>query len=83
MKVTYSFSRGRSPHSPANVAGIPGERLMIGELSIVSVVVGTAFTLGARRYTQYREAMETVGGVLLIAGFALLGYSLERMSWLP
>ena len=56
---------------------------MIGELSIVSVVVGTAFTLGARRYTRYREAMETVGGVLLIAGFALLGYSLERMFWLP
>lgn len=56
---------------------------MIGELSIVSVVVGTAFALGARRYTRYREAMETVGGVLLIAGFALLGYSLERMFWLP
>lgn len=82
MKVTYS-SRGEVAHSPANVAGIPGERLMIGELSIVSVVVGTAFALGARRYTQYRETLETVGGVLLIAGFALLGYSLERMFSLP
>jgi hypothetical protein len=33
----------------------------------------------AARHPRYQQVMETVGGVLLIAGFALLGYALERL----
>jgi len=56
---------------------------MIGELSVICIVVGTAFAWMAGRYPLRREAMETFGGVLLIAGFALLGYSLEFMFCRP
>lgn len=50
---------------------------MIGALSIICVVIGMAFAYMAGRHRRHQRVMETFGGVLLIAGFALLGYSLE------
>jgi hypothetical protein len=55
----------------------PRGRQMIGALSVVGVVVGAAFACMAGRHPRHRQVMETTGGVLLITGFALLGYALE------
>jgi uncharacterized membrane protein YdjX (TVP38/TMEM64 family) len=52
---------------------------MVGALSVISVVVGAACAYMAGRYPRHRKNMETFGGALLISGFALLGYSLERL----
>lgn len=56
---------------------------MIGALSLISVLVGTAFAWMAARQTRPQQAIETISGVLLIAGFALLGYSLECIFGRP
>jgi hypothetical protein len=50
---------------------------VIGALSVIGVAVGAAFACMAGRHPQHRQVMETIGGVLVIAGFALLGYALE------
>jgi hypothetical protein len=50
---------------------------MIGALSVISIVVGTACAWMAAGHPRHQQVMETCGGGLLIAGFALLGYSLE------
>lgn len=56
---------------------------MIGALSVISVLVGVAFACMAGRHRRHQQVMETFGGVLLIAGFALLGYSLESILGPP
>ena len=56
---------------------------MIGGLSAISVVVGMVFAYMAGRHRCNQQVMETLGGVLLIAGFALLGYSLESIFGPP
>lgn len=56
---------------------------MIGALTVVSVAVGTAFAYMTGRRPRHQQVMETLGGALLIAGFALLGYSLESIFGLP
>ena len=50
---------------------------MIAAASIVCVFAGTIVAWIAARHPRHREVMETFGGLLLIAGFALLGCSLE------
>jgi hypothetical protein len=56
---------------------------MIGALSIISLVVGTAVAWIGSRHARHQEALEAFGGVLLIAGFALLGYSIECIFGRP
>lgn len=56
---------------------------MIAAVSIVSIVVGTTVAWIAARRPRYRGVMETLGGILLISGFALLGYSLECVFGSP
>jgi hypothetical protein len=46
-------------------------------LGVVGVAVGAAFAYAASRNRRHQQVMETFGGILLIAGFALLGYSSE------
>ena len=46
---------------------------MLGAVSFISVVIGTAAATVAERYPNYIEAIETGAGVLLIGGFALAG----------
>jgi len=56
---------------------------MIAGLSTVCVVFGAAIAYMAKSYPRYRGAIETVGGILLIGGFALLGYALESVCGHP
>jgi putative Mn2+ efflux pump MntP len=56
---------------------------MIGILSVTSVVIGTALAWMAARHPAHRKVMEIFGGILLIAGFALLGYSLDCIVGRP
>jgi hypothetical protein len=49
---------------------------MIAALGVISVAVGTAFAYTAGQNPQHQQFMQTFGGVLLIAGFALLGCAL-------
>jgi hypothetical protein len=58
-------------------------RVMIAILSVTSVLIGTAFAWMAARRPAHRKVMETFGGLLLIAGFALLGYSLDCIVGRP
>ena len=60
-----------------------GNGTMIGALSVISVMVGMAFAYMAGRRGRHQQVMETLGGILLIAGFALLGYSLEGIFGPP
>lgn len=46
-------------------------------LGILGVVLGTVIAHLADRRPRHQATMETLGGLLLITGFALLGYSLE------
>jgi hypothetical protein len=50
---------------------------MIAAFSTISVVLGGAIAYMANSYPQHREIIETVAGILLIGGFAMLGYGLE------
>jgi hypothetical protein len=56
---------------------------MIAGFSMVCVVVGAAIAYMAESYPQHRETMETVGGLLLMGGFGLLGYALEGVIGIP
>ena len=56
---------------------------MIGALSVISVLIGTAFAYTAGRHPRHQQVMKTLAGVLLIAGFSLLGYSLEYLFTHP
>jgi hypothetical protein len=46
-------------------------------LSVASVLAGTAFACIAARHPAHQSLLQTLGGILLIGGFALLGCSLE------
>jgi len=50
---------------------------MIAVFSTISMVLGAAIAYMANSYPQHREVIETVAGILLIGGFAMLGYGLE------
>jgi hypothetical protein len=56
---------------------------MIGGLSAISVVLGGAIAVAANRYPQRQQVMEFLAGVLLIVGFAMLGYALESVIGPP
>jgi hypothetical protein len=56
---------------------------MIGGLSAVILVLGAAIAFMANRYPRRRQIMETVAGVLLIAGLALIGFTLEVVFGAP
>jgi hypothetical protein len=46
---------------------------MLGAVSFISVVLGTAAAVVAERFPAHIEAIETGAGVLLIGGIALAG----------
>jgi len=50
---------------------------MIAVFSTISVVLGAAIAYMASSYPQHREAIEAAAGILLIGGFAMLGYALK------
>jgi len=49
---------------------------MIAGFSAFCVVFGAAIAYVAKSYPRHREAMETMGGILLIGGLGLLGFAL-------
>jgi hypothetical protein len=52
---------------------------MIGVLSLLSVIAGTAVAYYADRFPAHVEALETSAGALLIGGLALLGSALPAI----
>ena len=56
---------------------------MITGLSTISLMLGTAIAYLASGYPERQATMETVGGVLLLAGLGLLGYALEARWGIP
>jgi hypothetical protein len=52
---------------------------MLGIVSLVSIVFGTAAASLAERCGKHVEAIETGAGVLLLGGFALIGSALPVM----
>jgi hypothetical protein len=56
---------------------------MITGLSTISLLLGTAIAYLASGYPERQAAMETVGGVLLLAGLGLMGYALEAVLGRP
>ena len=50
---------------------------MIAVFSTITMVLGAAVAYTANTYPAHREIIETVAGILLIGGFAMLGYGLE------
>ena len=54
-----------------------------GALSVTAVVAGATVAYLGRRYPRHHDILERVGGILLISGFSLLGYSLEAVLGSP
>jgi hypothetical protein len=57
--------------------------VMITGLSAISLIFGTAIAYLASGYPERQAVMETVGGVLLLAGLGLIGYALEAVLGHP
>jgi hypothetical protein len=53
--------------------------MMIAAISAISFVLGATVAYVANGYPEYLAAIETVAGILLIGGLALLGYALESV----
>lgn len=51
--------------------------LWLALLSVTAVAAGAAMAYLARLHPRHHDILEAAGGVMLLAGFALLGYSLE------
>ena len=48
---------------------------MFGFAGLVTVIIGGALAYGAERYPARTELLQTTGGLLLITGFGLVGWS--------
>jgi hypothetical protein len=46
-------------------------------MSLVSLAAGVTISCGAATHPRHQRTMETVAGLLLIIGLALLGYMME------
>jgi hypothetical protein len=56
---------------------------MIAGLSTISLMLGTAIAYSASSYPKHQEAVETLAGLLLLGGLALMGYALEAVLGQP
>jgi cytochrome c biogenesis protein CcdA len=56
---------------------------MIALVSTINMVLGAAVAFIANSYPPHREIIETVAGIVLIGGFAMLGYALECVLDVP
>jgi hypothetical protein len=52
-------------------------RRVVSLSAVVSVLLGATIAYLASRFPKHQARLETLAGVLLIAGLALLGYFLE------
>ena len=46
-------------------------------------MLGTAIAYSASSYPKHQEAVETLAGLLLLGGLALMGYALEAVLGQP
>jgi hypothetical protein len=53
---------------------------MLGIAGLVGVVAGGALAYFAERLPAQTELLETVGGVLILGGFALAGYAMPAIT---
>jgi hypothetical protein len=56
---------------------------MIAAFSTISLVLGTTIAYMAIRHREHEVVLETVGGILLIAGLGIIGYALEAVLGSP
>jgi hypothetical protein len=56
------------------------EGLMVGAISVASVVAGVALASWARYNQSHTEILETWAGALLIFGFGLLGFVFPHLT---
>jgi len=56
---------------------------MILALGALSVVIGTTIAYFANAFPRFRSLMETIGGILLLGGFSVLGYALQLAIGVP
>jgi hypothetical protein len=56
---------------------------VIASLSLIGVALGTLIACIANRYPRQKKYIEPLAGFLLISGFALFGYGLERIFGQP
>jgi len=52
---------------------------MVGAISVLSVGFGAAFARLSERFPARTELFETIGGILLIGGFAAIGCALPSI----
>jgi hypothetical protein len=52
---------------------------MFGFVGLISVIVGGVTAYVAERFPPYIEVLQTVGGLLLIVGFGLVGTNWPAM----
>ena len=52
---------------------------MVGAISVLSVGFGAALARLSARFPARTELFETIGGILLIGGFAAIGSSLPSI----
>ena len=57
--------------------------VMITGLSAISLMLGTAIAYSASSYPKHRAAIESLAGLLLLGGLALMGYTLEAVVGQP
>ena len=56
---------------------------MITGLTTISLMLGTAIAYSASRHPKHQAVIETLGGLLLLGGLALMGYTLEAVVGQP
>ncbi|MGA2942076.1 MAG: hypothetical protein ABSE50_08570 [Xanthobacteraceae bacterium] len=52
---------------------------MLGFAGLISAIIGGVTAYVAERFPAYVEVLQTVGGLLLIVGFGLVGSNLPAM----
>jgi hypothetical protein len=57
--------------------------VMITGLTTISLMLGTAIAYSASSYAKHQAVIETLGGLLLLGGLALMGYTLEAVVGQP
>jgi hypothetical protein len=56
---------------------------MIAGISVIGVTAGTFTASIANRYPRHTKYIEALAGFLLISGFAIFGFGLERVFGQP
>jgi hypothetical protein len=55
------------------------ERLMFAIAGLIGVTAGTVLACVSVRFRRHAAVIETIGGVMMIGGFALVGWTLPAI----